>query len=363
MGQPNYIHYVHSFRGFAIINVVIIHAMVWAMMLPSYYSPNPQSWLFIVNEALFHDSTLYFAVISGLLYATVLRPKGMRTFYKSKINNVLIPYIFCSIVFSVFTGAWGWQDSSFMQATPMFIEPNEYPTLLTNNLLWGEAQITYWYIPILLVLYLFTPLFDVVVFNPRYKPVMWLLMALPLVVTRLPFDPSQHMASINGVIYFAGAYVIGMFIGTQLDVIMAFTERYRMALSGFALLMTVTLIYLKSQPIFTIGITTPEESLFFLQKISLSVLVLYVFKQCGQWLAKPLKPFADHAFGIYFLHLFFLNLFLFPGIAMAKETHLSTPILLLSGLTFFAGTIGCSLVVLKTTKLLFGNRSRLLFGS
>lgn len=363
MKQKEFIDYVHSFRGFAILNVVIIHALVMGMMLPSFYEPDDTLQLFVINEALFHDSTLYFAVISGLLYTMVLRPKGYMVFFRNKLFNVISPYIFCTVVFSLFTGTWGWQDSSFMKATPMLVEADKYIEGLWNNLLHGEAQVTYWYIPVLCGLYLLTPLFDAIVFNPKLKSLAWLIMLTPIVVTRPPFDPSVHLASINAVIYFAGAYVAGMYIGLNLKESVDAFIRYKQPLLLIALLATAVLIWLKSNAVITVGITTFEESMFYVQKIAISALVLAWLRGHQGSLHRWLKPYADNAFSLYFLHFFYMNLLLFPGLLLFKHVESNQFSLLIGGLIILAVSLFLSLATIKLTKLLLGKRSRLLVGS
>ena len=65
MKKNGYLGYVHSFRGFAILNIVAIHALAIALVVPADWKPDITSPLFVLNETLFHDSTLYFALISN----------------------------------------------------------------------------------------------------------------------------------------------------------------------------------------------------------------------------------------------------------------------------------------------------------
>jgi surface polysaccharide O-acyltransferase-like enzyme len=112
MSNVGYLDYVHSFRGFAILNIVAIHGFAIALSVPDNWNPDTTSPLYVLNEMLLHDSTIYFALISGMLFSSILRSRGYHRFYRSKILNVLFPYTFCTLVFSAVrwntsgTGVW-----------------------------------------------------------------------------------------------------------------------------------------------------------------------------------------------------------------------------------------------------------------
>src|SRR6056297_2213580 len=78
--QPSFLGYLHSFRGFAIINIVFIHAFAYALFLANDNSLDPKDPIGMANGLLFHNSTIYFAVISGILFSVVLKSKGYKRF-------------------------------------------------------------------------------------------------------------------------------------------------------------------------------------------------------------------------------------------------------------------------------------------
>jgi surface polysaccharide O-acyltransferase-like enzyme len=100
--QTSFLGYLHSFRGFAIINIVFIHAFGYALYEFNNQSIDLKSPYSIGNELLFHNSTIYFAVISGILFSVVLKSKGYKRFYSNKFKNVLLPYLFLTLFFSIF---------------------------------------------------------------------------------------------------------------------------------------------------------------------------------------------------------------------------------------------------------------------
>ena len=52
-----------------------------------------------VSESLFHDSTIYFALISGLLFSA-LQSRGWSAFCSNKLANVISPYVVMTLLFT-----------------------------------------------------------------------------------------------------------------------------------------------------------------------------------------------------------------------------------------------------------------------
>jgi len=58
MSSNGFLGYVHSFRGFAILNIVAIHALAFAQLIPADWELDKTTPLYVLTETLFHDSTL-----------------------------------------------------------------------------------------------------------------------------------------------------------------------------------------------------------------------------------------------------------------------------------------------------------------
>jgi hypothetical protein len=84
--QPETIFFghIHAFRAFAIVNIVAIHAgATWLYFLQPGAPLRAELVLTSrVIEVRFHASTIYFALISGLLYSAVLHHRGTSRFFK-----------------------------------------------------------------------------------------------------------------------------------------------------------------------------------------------------------------------------------------------------------------------------------------
>lgn len=359
MLRAEYLGYVHSFRGFAILNVVAIHALALALLIPRNWAGDPTSPLSIVSETLFHDSTIYFALISGLLFSSVLRVRGYARFFRSKALYVLVPYVVCTLVFSLMrfdeTGAgvmtWpaGWSD---------------YFQSIWPNLIFGKAQFTYWYLPVLLILFALTPLLSVLSQAKSYAAVpIWLLMLAPLFFSRPEFADDINQIVVGTVIYFAGAYAVGVYLGNQLELLLDRIAAYRKHLIVAALLGSVLLVGLQFAEVNRFGSYSLQETIYYIQKISLAALVLLWLRALDDKQPRWLVYFANEAFSIYFLHIFFMLLLAELGWAFLRDPRFLPWSVYVSGLAFFAFALAMSVLVVWLLRSLLGKNSRLLIGS
>ena len=230
ISKPDYLSYLHGFRGIAILAIIGAHA--WSV-LGSFGAQqnNPDYiWLYSFTETLFHGSTLFFALISGILYSRVLRGKSWGTFFKNKAANVILPYALLTVLLT----ALSW---------PQYLEYGKangitffFPEELSKNLVFGQVQTHLWYIPVLTVLFLCTPLLALLL-KPGRGIGLLLLGVMPLVVSRTPFP---QLLSWQTIAFFLGAYAVGMYLGDRLEAMLAFVRQHLSAL--LALLVAFTAV-------------------------------------------------------------------------------------------------------------------------
>jgi surface polysaccharide O-acyltransferase-like enzyme len=359
LGNNTYLHYVHSFRGFAILNIVAIHAFANAQFYLTAGNLDTKAPIYAFSEMLFHDATIYFALISGLLFSAILRPRGYRRFFQSKLSNVLAPYVFCTAVFSAVVFE---MDGSGILSIQESL--SNYMKSLPNNLILGQAQFTFWYIPVLLALFLLTPLFDKAATAKSNMFVVFLLIALlPLVVSRPQFVPDVSQVSLAAVIYFAGAYTIGIFAGYRLQDSHAFVERYKFVFVALAISASAAIVVLQFNGIDRFGSFSVLETLYYIQKLSIAAIVLYWLYGKGTSQPKWLTHFAQSAFSIYFLHAFYMDLvahWVFPFSVSQQFLPWSMYTMVL---VYFVTSLALSLSTVHVFRMIFRKRSRMLLGS
>lgn len=306
----------------------------------------------LVAETLFHDSTIFFALISGLLFTRILGHRGWPAFFRSKLLNVAVPYLVVSALFSLYPS-----DPVTFRLTPFSGSWTDYLAQLGTNLVTGGAFFHLWYIPVLFVLYALTPAVLWVLVRPSAAPLVWAIVAAPLFASRVWPDLSW-----TNPVYFLGPYTIGMWAGLNYDATLAWVGRHRGMLTAIAGAFSLAIATMFILEIDRVGPVSLRESAWYVQKLALSGLALAWCAGRGESLARLLGPLATFAFPIYFIHGYVVvvvsELLLNSGI-----TRLSPLAIFLGGFALWMVAAAVSIAVASGARALFGRRSRLLLGA
>jgi peptidoglycan/LPS O-acetylase OafA/YrhL len=357
--KPNFLGYLHSFRGFAIINIVFIHAFAFAFFDFNKMRMDLKNPYLMVNELIFHNSTIYFAVISGLLFSIVLKSKGYKKFYISKFKNVLLPYLFLTLLFSIFIEQ---PDNPFVLRTDF----SRYLNDCIYNFITGKALFPFWYIPVLVFIYLLTPLVNYIMNIKKWGTFLIVLIIFsPLLFSRLELADTtdQDYISISTILYFTGAYVAGMYFGINPEKHFNWVKKNMLVFIIVVILSSGAILYFQIIDINKFGFWSLNSTLFYIQKMSLAAIVIVLFKNLSEKQPRWLVPLANNAFSIYFLHAFFLWQ-LYSLLMPITTWHQIAPFnLFISSLCFLILSIGLSLIVTWLLKKIAGKYSRMLIGS
>lgn len=347
------IEHLHAFRGFAILNIVIVHAISWGTTFNlKQPSPNPSAgWINIFNRVLFHDSTIYFALISGLLFTLVLRPRGWTRFFQNKLTNVLAPYAVMSLLFTLVQ--WDRESVLFLSDGPPATLIRKYAA----NLVEGTALFPYWYIPVLAILFALTPLLVKLVTGRHAVIGVCAVAVLPLFMSRTDTD-----VTFGTVAYFAGVYALGLYMGADYYRILALLQRWKGALVFISVSTSVVLLLMMVRDLDRVGTVSLRESLYYLQKLSIAGLVLCFMQKHEDRLPHILNPLAEYAFSIYFLHLFGINLLFHFMIRVFPAPHDGGQLIALS-FALLGFTLVFSWLISRGVQGIFGRSSKWLIGT
>ena len=299
----------------------------------------------IISEVLFHDSTIYFSMISGLLYTSVLKGRGYQKFYKSKLKNVVAPYLFFTLLFSLLTREFQPQPS--LEA---------YGSAIVSNFFLGQAQSIYWYIPVLFVLYLLTPLLDYLLKTRSVNKLFYLVLLLPFFFSRTAVD-----LSFQTLIYFVGSYALGMWLGENLEEYLDYFKNKSKLLLGIALSTSIALVVCYLNGIDYVWKIDVLESLYYPQKVAITLLVLNWYRQKSEQPGR-LAKFADDSFAIYFIHFFFIAVISFSLIHGVLPFGPPLNFLVASVVALIIGLL-LSLGFIKLFQKILGKYSRMIIGS
>ena len=350
--KTTFIAHLHAFRGVAILLIVAAHAWSISIFWTGQLDSMGLKWLFASTETLFHGSTILFAIISGLLFSQVLQAQPWQRFFRSKLLNVVLPYCLVTLFITLY-------HSTVINLFPI----NNFGHQLVINLTYGKASIQFWYIPVLLVLFLLTPALSYLIARPRYLVIVITIVLSPLIITRSPF-PDFLKPQTYG--YFIGAYTLGLWIGYHYEKLQVFLLRYRYAcvviLTGISMIIFAGYLNgYQASSWFSL-----RESLFYLQKVLLTGLLLFWLKRRDEqakkgMLDQTLTVLGSFAFAIYFLHVLFMAEFIDLGYSLLTE-YRSASLLMVFGCFSLVLSILCSIVFSTGVKKIFKQDSRKIIG-
>jgi len=347
--QKVFLEYLHSFRGLAIILIVLLHSTYSTIFLTNQLGSH--KYFEIITQVLLHGSTIFFAVISGILFSNILRNRGFKRFYISKTKYVILPYLLFTIVLTLVMVKFKvFANDGYLEALLQYIK------LVFENFIYGEAHYIYWYIPVLMFLYLVTPFLDYIQkANTLSKVLFVIFMVLPLFFSRMGM-------SFQTMVYFMGCYCFGMYLGDNLEMKLNYFKKHIHVITIIAIVSTISLFYLYWNDMDLVGNISLKESFFYIQKTSFTLIIILFFKQLHEQ-PKWLDGIARDSFAIYFLHgpiLFILN-FIFSK--LIHELYFNPIYIILLALLLFFLAISISMLIVYVFRRIFGKKSRMLIGS
>ncbi|WP_240956449.1 acyltransferase [Wenzhouxiangella sp. XN79A] len=342
-----YVQHIHLLRGVTIAWIVATHATAFPLAVSSIAGQSFPVTAAIQN-LLFYQSTVMFALISGLLYSLVLARKPIGEFYRAKALNVLVPYLVVSIPYALL-------GLSLVEGVQWAAHPTEFLYRYAVGVPTGTTMPVLWYIPVILILFLLTPPAAAVLHSRFGTPFFAAVMLLPLFFPRV-----WPEFSFNNVAHFGAPYLFGVWLGSAYD------ARSRILARGFWVFVLTALLI----SIWAIGDPAgllpdiPDQwrtQVFYAQKMSLAVLVILMFRRLEHWRCRPLERLGDDAFAIYFLHMFPVFGY---GIPLVARGATLTPLeIALHGALLFVAALALSLLMITAIRKMAGPRSRLLVGS
>jgi len=294
--QKTFLRYIHNFRGLAILLIVVGHLSV-------FFIDEPIDGLPIIYTILKNGST-YFIFIAGFLFQFLSKKYNYTSYLKNKLFNVVLPYILISIpaiILCLFKNEPYYPSSSF---TSSF---SEWPLFYKVIILYitGGHFFHFWFMPMIFLFYLFSPLFIWLDKNPKCYRILPLLICLSVIIPR----PQDDLFIFQNFVHFIPTYILGMFCCHYQDDVLIFMKKYWQS----ALLISVFLITLE------IGINTLNlpSRIFYFNTVSKSVLsILFVYflwrfdSFLPEWFHHILAKLADFSFGIYFLYAYIMYTYL-----------------------------------------------------
>ena len=352
--------HLHAFRAITIIMIVAVHVSAITLYF-NYDLTNAGtaiSVLWAFNESLLHNSTIFFALISGILFARILEARGWKRFFRSKAINVVAPYAIVTILYALF--ALDVINGGYIKVFSGTF--SEFPKLVFADFFHLKVQSNpiFWYIPVLLILFAATPLIVSLLRSAAAPIAIAAILLAPLVVSR-----TWPGFSWQNVIFFLAPYAAGIYFGTpsRYEQTLEFFRRWKwpaiavvIASSGSVWFVTRDL-----EPVMW-GPVNPFESVTYIQKMVAAPLLLLWLHRFDEGMPRALSRLADDSFAIYFLHIWLVvgMLWLIDRLIGANDSPLLFQSLAIAGT---AAILAILLVVIGILRRILGKWSRPLIGA
>lgn len=333
--REGFLNYINNFRGIAILFIIAGHC------LQPFYN-DMSSVLKIILQVLLQDGTVLFVFIAGYLFQHLSNKYVFSQYIKTKIKNVLLPYIIVSIPALIYV---------------IFVDPINSDIYNQNKiiqsiyfLLTGLHLLPLWFIPMILLFYLASPLllkFD------KWKYFYYLLPLLIIISSIIPRDNTNTLQSF---VHFFSVYVLGMFFSKQKDLILKFIRKNLVLLIVLFFSFVIFDIYNRIQGY------TENNFLQLWSKLLLSGLLIYGLYRYDNLIKQKFNYLAQVSFGLFFIHYYVIMVLgkVFDKFFDLSEFNIIPLLISLIIFSILVTTISCLLIELA--KKIFQKKSRLLIG-
>lgn len=324
------LHYIQAMRAIAIVIVVVTHCTALLPMGDVVRSPGVHFFFRHIN--------IVFIFVSGFLFQYLIASFHYSRYLKTKINNVILPYLIISIP-ALMIYMLGLKDAS--QAVPA--EVAEHSTILLPYMIFTGTQLgPLWFIPMMALLYLISPLLHAIDSRPRTYFLIIPLLIVALLIGRSPDDSNPF----QNAIFYLPVYMIGMAASH-------FRSGWLGALQKHWLVMMM-LIFI---PHFVPPTTPGWDGMIFLTKIIFCCGLVGMLSRFTSSVPKWIDAVGNASFGIYFLHGY--PVAALTMIAVGRYTQLTG----FSGLMLYsAAVLAISMTGVWIVKRITGRWSRRIIG-
>lgn len=343
-----FLSYIHSFRAVAILFIVAGHCVYlfeWERI----------RWQEHLVKSLMQNGTVLFVFVAGFLFQHLSHKFDYGRYLKGKLLNVILPYVIVSV--PMLTVQVLTQRGAFDPSHPSGLE--SVPLNILWSLLTGYHILPFWFIPMIAVFYLLAP---VLLWTDRDGRLYYLLPLL-LACTVFVHRPSDFTHIWHSCAYFLPVYIYGMWFSRHRERVMDWHSRW---LPGLLALL-VALVWLevgyfgRGGAIGSAQLFSTENGVLgtnALQKLMLCGVLPVLLRRFGDFLDPKLDYMAQVSFGIYFLHMYFIQAYtrfvagdVFPAASLVRY-----------GLAV-ATVVGLCVLCLWLIKKILGRHSRKFVGS
>ena len=314
--------YADLLRIAATFAVMVVHISgAWISEVPV----DSAAWNILnLYDGLAHWCVPIFIMLSGMFLLDPQRELTLRTLFRRHILRIVVAMVVWSLVYSLAT--------SFLATRTLTVESF---AAAVRNLVWGKLHYHLWFLPMILGLYLVTPILRGFVRGATARELQWYFLLVLIVTMLLPtvlaLRPSKTVSSwltqldIRVVLSYAGYFVLGYCLKTC--VLSPAMERliYLLGIGGavWSVLGTVWLSHIAGARFTFYNYNTPNVAL-----MSAAVFLLFRRISPNGRASKWVTGLSSITFGMYLCHDLFLQVLRGLGVTtLSFSPVLSVPLL------------------------------------
>lgn len=349
--QEGYLRHLHQFRGLAIVLIVGVHcrtSLDWPVDS-------------LLNNLLIYaldSSTILFVFISGYLFQHLnAKQFDFGKYLSKKFTYVIVPYLLISIPALV--------DKLFFETEAAWMTPFykdlSVPFKAVYLVVTGKHSGPFYFIPTIAFIYLIAP------FLYKFQKAAFFDIGGLLVagIGLFTFTYGYYATIPESILYFLPVYIFGMWISKHSNRVLAMSN---------TIFFVITASYFMLLSFEISGLIQPEHLRFFekvptyftstfnlskMKEMLLAIVLLNAFYRLRNRPSAWLKKLGDYSFGIYFVHIYFINAF------ERSLDHFSISRIQngIGYLLFTLCVLLLSILTVALVKRLFRNHSRMIIGS
>jgi surface polysaccharide O-acyltransferase-like enzyme len=307
---------------------------------------------------LFDNGTVLFVFIAGFLFQHLNHDHfNIRRYWFQKSKFVLLPYVIISIPIILFRLKFGVGELPL----PNHFDTNPILYKIFFYLLTGLHMVPFWFMPMIFLIYLSTPVLHALDNRKFYTYFFPLIFIAGMFTYRATNNANPFLSYLH----FIPIYITGMWASFYKEKVLAHINK---------LLFPLLLIYLTISTLELTEVITLDKKLSFeevadnqllifniyvFKAVVLCFILLMVFYKLRDKNINLLVLLGDYSFGIYFLHFYFISFFRETFHQMGIPFKFST----INFIGFYLMILSLSVTAVFVIKKITGKYSRYIIGS
>lgn len=291
-----YANYIRTIAAFAVVQMHSVGELLFSFQPEASWEI--RWWTGNIFYSALRWATPFFIMLSGSFMLAPSRDEPTGEFLKKRIGRVLIPFAFWSVVYLLYDNRGRIYDGNL----PGW-------RVIRDKILFEDVYYHLWFIPMIVSLYLLTPVFRVWIKQAHRSDIEYFL-GLSFCVTALQhLIPNLFVVKYVGWLGYIGFYVLGYYLCT-------YPVRRKSLIYALAIFMpALTAIgtwWLTAKA----GAYDNKFYVYFSPNVVIMTFALFLFLRDYDWSGFAdrhprvnhwVNQFADLSFGVYFLHVLVLD--------------------------------------------------------